>query len=345
MRSLRERLPALLYTSALCALAGCGGVSAPPVTVSPGTPTSSGATSAPVYVIQGTSNYNDQILTFATGSTGSAVPSATLTTNLSLAAVAVDTTGQIYGAGVNAATLANIVNVYPAGASGTATPVRTITLAAQPVASAVDAAGSLYVTDTSDEVVVYPSGATGAATPARTISGALTTIGTPESIAVDSTGAIYVSSFTQSTGLGSILVFAAGLNGNVAPSTTISAPAGSAFLGVAVDPAKNIYASTDSTGPSTFSTVLEYAAGASGAATPVKTITGALTGISNGIADVGALALDSAGNIYLPVESAGESSYSYAVAEFAAGANGNVAPAARFSSTSWTAAAAQIAVH
>ena len=340
-----KRVSALLCTSTVCALAGCGGVSAPPVTTSPGAPTTSGPTSAPVYVIQGTSTNTDQILTFAAGSSGSTSPSATLTTNLYLIGVAVDTSGQIYAAGVNATSLANIVNVYAAGATGTATPVRTITLAAQPVAIAVDSAGSLYVTDTSAEVVVYSSTATGTATPARTISGALTDIGTAESVAVDSSGAVYVASYAQTTGLGSILVFGAGVSGNVAPSSIISAPSGSAFLGVAVDSAKNIYASTDSTGASTFSTILEYSAGSSGAATPLKTITGSSTGISNGLADVGELALDTAGNIYVPVETAGTNSYSYAVFEFAAGANGNVAPAGKFSSTSLTLAGAQIAVH
>ena len=346
MNNLCKRVSALLCAFTMCALAGCGGVSAPPVTASPGAPTTSGATSAPVYVIQGTSTNTDQILTFATGSTGSASPSATLTTNLYLIGVAVDTSGQIYAAGVNATTLANIVNVYAAGATGTATPVRTITLAAQPVAIAVDSAGSLYVADTSAEVVVYGSTATGTAAPTRTISGALTAIGTPESVAVDSSGGVYLSSFSQSTGLGSILVFGASVSGNVAPSSIITAPSGSAFLGVAVDSAKNIYASTDSTGASTFSTVLEYSAGSSGAATPVKTITGSSTGISNGLSDVGELALDSAGNIYLPVETAvSANSSSYAVLEFAAGANGNVAPAAKFSSTSLTAEGASIAVH
>ncbi len=61
------------------------------------------------------------------------------------------------------------------------------------------------------------------------------------------------------------------------------------------------------------------------------------------LSDVGALALDSAGNLYMPLEVLGATTTSYFLLQFAAGANGIAVPAARVSSSAWNAAGGQTA--
>jgi hypothetical protein len=55
--------------------------------------------------------------------------------------------------------------------------------------------------------------------PIREISGSKTTLHNPSGIAVDASGKIYVSDADRSRGR--VLVYAAGANGNVAPSQVI----------------------------------------------------------------------------------------------------------------------------
>ncbi len=344
MRSFWKHRSAALCGSAIFALAGCSDKGGPPAIVSPLPPTPTAAITASVYVIQNNNTLGtDQILKFAAGSSGSVTPALTLTTNLAVDAVAVDTSGQIYAGGVNTAN-AYTINVYPAGASGSATATRTITLATLPISMATDSAGSLYVADDSGDIFVYAGTASGAATPTRTISGANTTIGSPESLAVDATGAIYLSSLNTSGTGGSILVFAAGANGNVPPINSLTAPAGFAFTGVAVDASDNIDATTSTISGTNLSTLLEYSPGSTGAATPLRTISGSATTLSSGLSAAGALRLDTAGNMYLPLQTVSGSGYAYSVLEFSAGSNGNVAPYAQVSSASWNNASAEIAV-
>lgn len=116
---------------------------------------------------------------------------------------------------------------------------------------------------------------------------------------------------------GSVTVYDAGANGNVAP---LAAIAGSNTQlgpaeGVAFDAAGNIYVSNKGVGCVT-SCIAIFAAGASGNVAPLRTICGdktQLTGL------IGGIAVDSAGYIY--VADAPES-----ILVFAPGASGNVAP-------------------
>ena len=81
----------------------------------------------------------------------------------------------------------------------------------------------LYVANISDSsVTVYAAGATGNAAPIQTISGNATTLVDPTGVAVDAAGNIYVAdAYGGGTGHGAVDVFAAGANGNVAPTTTV----------------------------------------------------------------------------------------------------------------------------
>jgi hypothetical protein len=112
------------------------------------------------------------------------------------------------------------------------------------------------------------------------------------------------------------------------PVSTFNSPQ-NGFDSMAVDAAGNIYATTQySPEPAdTWSTepaVMIYAPSATGAATPIRTITGSNTTLENPIR----VAVDAAGNTYV-----GQDYFEnqmYPIVEFAAGAQGNVVPIRSF---------------
>jgi hypothetical protein len=261
-------------------LSGCS--SGTTITQTPNKP----APAATVYV---TSGFPGQIYGFTADSTG--VPSAASTINLtgpnSITALAVDPAGNIY-----AATVTDI-REYAAGATGAATPIRTIPFDATSGLSAVftlaaDSAGDIYVgqinyTTMNGSILVFSGTANGSSAPVRVIAGTVTELGLPEDLAVDSTGNLYVLN-PNTNSQPSILVFAAGANGNVAPVRTLNG----AFLSMAVDSAGDIYTLG-------FTGISIYTAGASGSATPAQTIASATLGEP---AYTGDLAVDSAGYMF-----------------------------------------------
>ncbi len=82
------------------------------------------------------------------------------------------------------------------------------------------------------------------------------------------------------------------------------------------------------------------AAGASGAATPSRTLTGSATGIYFG----GGVRLDSVGNLYMMNATPSGSSATYSIVAFAQSASGNVAPGLTFQSPQMSSPASEIAV-
>src|ERR1700760_1002795 len=146
-------------------------------------------------------------------------------------------------------------------------------------------------------------------TPIRRITGALTGLSSPEQIAADRSGNLYVANSS-----GSITVYAPTATGNVAPLRKIAGPAtglGGGVYGIAVDAAGDVYASNHY-----LNSVTEYAPGANGNVAPIATLAGAATGVKQPLG----IALDPAGHLW--VDSAG------AIVEYPAGANGNVSPIA-----------------
>ena len=126
----------------------------------------------------------------------------------------------------------------------------------------------------------------------------------------------------------SILQFSTTATGSVSPSPKLKGPAGVAFIGLAVDGPGNLYVGgTIHSSPFPSAEILVYAPGASGMATPSRTIAGASTGL-NVLNEslVYALALDSSGNVYVSsYVNVGGILYP-GVSIFSAAANGNVAP-------------------
>jgi hypothetical protein len=312
---------------------------------------SGGATTG--YVIQGGTSYS--ILEFSATATGSVSPTATLLlpSSFEATAVAVDSSGQTYVGGQLLIYVAGQLSpaspieilVYPAGATGAATPTRTIiqNLCCIPIAMTVDSSGSLYVAG-SGAVAVYPSTANGSATPTALIQGSATGLNSDNDIAVDSSGNIYVTNYFPQYYI--ITVFAAGATGNVAPVRTITLPSSSIVTGLAVDSSGDLYTIENqlpTNGPfSTGASIVEFAPGASGAATPIKTIT------ASALTDGFGLSRDSAGNLYLVNETATGVFPNVSVVDSVLGfgptASGTVTPGINLTSTAWNLAGGQMAI-
>jgi len=299
------------------------------------------------YLINPTLSY---VLQFSATAEGAATPVSMLSLPTAFVAysVAVDSTGQIYVGGSQESLDTMLqkpeILVYAADSSGTPEPLRTIEPGSNglPVSLAVDSSGQLYVANTmstNNNIAVYSSTANGQAMPIRLIQGALTQINNLESLTIDATGNIYATAQTNAnTPPGLLLVFPSSANGNVAPARVLTNASG-IFNGVAVDSGLNVYA-VEEFATGTNAAIVEFAAGASGAATPIRSISGPATDI--GIP--GGLRSDNAGNLFVTNELVTSKSISFSVLGFNSVASGNIQPTIQFSSTEWTAGAPELAL-
>src|SRR5665213_3176111 len=282
----------MLAVSSVVALAGCG--SSPNVVTTTTNEITPGSAASNVYVAQGFgfgANANvSSILQFSASATGTATPMSTLVapSGVSFNSVSTDDAGQIYAGGTGPAPE---ILVYAAASSGAALPLRTIVGGTgsftYPSSMAIDSNEFLYVADGGDTpagnarsnmIAVFSASAIGNATPIRLIQGPLTQIDEARQIALDAAGNLYVAN----QGDGSILVFAPGANGNVAPARVISTGAINGSTGIAADASGNVYAVTYFPSDLNSAVIVEYAAGATGNAAPVKVIYGPLTGLGLG---------------------------------------------------------------
>jgi hypothetical protein len=152
----------------------------------------------------------------------------------------------------------------------------------------------------------------GGSTPIRRITGSLTGLASPEQIAADRSGNLYVANSS-----GSITVYPPTATGNVAPLRKIAGAAtglGGGVFGIAVDAAGHVYASNHYR-----NTITEYAPGANGNVAPIATLGGPATGVQFPLG----IAFDPAGHLWVD-NAAG-------ISEYPAGASGNVAPIAAVS--------------
>ena len=296
------------------------------------------------------------VAAYPAASKGDVAPIAVTTDMVSPSGIATDATGRIYVTNG----LANTVTVYAANANGNLPPIAVIggstTKLANPTAIALDAGGKIYVLNSTEfpkgattvysnsaqfptgNITVYPPLANGAGilneAPVATIGGSKTLLDDPAGVAVDSDGNLYVANAQgnpfaakKNVEKGSVTVYRAGSNGNVAPIATISGGrTGLSYpLGIALDSSGNIYVTNTYTGNTRGSppnsSITVYPAGSNGNAAPIAVIAGGNTGLDypQGIA------LDSSGKLYVVgfVSGVGTS-----VNVYPAGSNGNVSPAA-----------------
>ncbi len=179
------------------------------------------------------------VYVYPAGSHGNAAPIASISgTDTGLDTpygIAMDSSGNIYVAddGDETCDATESVYVYPAKTSGNVAPIATIggsnTALCYPSGIALDSSGNIYVADigATSEFVYPPLGSsTGPLNeaPIATISGSSTGLFDPIGIAVDSSANIYVADNGEVFTPGSVFVYSAGSNGNIAPTATISGP-------------------------------------------------------------------------------------------------------------------------
>ncbi len=268
----------------------------------------------------------------------SVTPSNTISVAMqtSFQALAVDTAGNLYvSASVGTAPpMLYEIQVYAPGATGATTPARTIasaSLTAPATSIAVDATGEIYALS-GNSISVFAASATGTSTPLRLITGSLTLLNSPSSIAVDAAQNIYVANiiYTATTDGGNVLVFSSTATGNAAPSNTLGGANTSIGIpwGVAVDSAGNLYVSSFNE-PSNSSLVVQFAPGATGNATPTRTLTAVASDTLAG------LAVDALDNLYVFTQA--PTTNQMAIDIFTPDESGSTAPVESITTTSWTA--------
>jgi len=149
------------------------------------------------------------------------------------------------------------------------------------------------------------------------LGGSNTLLSSPAGMAMDIRGRLYVANKLNNA----ITVFAAGATGNASPVDTIAGPNTglNAPLGIVVDPGGRIYVANSGTSAAT-SSITVYASGASGNATPIRTIAGAATGLDQ----PQGIALDGGQRIF--AASSAFTSHLYRITVYPGNADGNVAP-------------------
>jgi hypothetical protein len=295
--------------------------------------TASCSTMVCIYVTNVTAN---SVTAYAKGANGDVPPIQTISgssTGLKVPqGIALDAGRNIYV--VNHTGLGS-VTVYGAGANGNVAPLQTIggskTGMNGPEGIALDASLNIYVANSFGgvsglgSVTVYATGANGNVTPIRTISGSNTGLNFPEGVALDASGNVYVTTFVGGpSGLGSINVYAAAANGNVAPVRTITGSNTRLHgpVGIALGGGRGIYvANYDSPNRPAPGSVTVYAAAANGNVVPVRTISGSNTGLFGSLG----IARNARGNIHVANQN-GATSRLGSVTVYAANANGNVVP-------------------
>ena len=292
---------------------------------------------------------NNSVMVFPPGSNGRARPSAVISgSNTGLNrpdAIALDLNDNIYVGNYDA----NTVTVFAAKSNGNVAPSATIdgtdTFLCGIRSIALDVKENLYVgnigglpvcSSASASITVYPPKSNGDSLPSKIISGSNTGLSFPNGIALDASGNIYVAQpLSPDGGLDTVSVFAAGSNGNITPSATISGPATglNSPAGVAVDSNKNIYVTNEMSSEDEVggNSVTVYPAGSNGNVAPSATIAGSDTGINTPYG----IALDRSRNIYVTNPNADNQTGSIdTLTEYAPGSSGNVAPIATIAGVS-----------
>jgi hypothetical protein len=173
---------------------------------------------------------------------------------------------------------------------------------------------TLYLANRDSPAILgFPANSEGNTKPSISISGSNTLLEEPDALAVDAHGNIY----TANDGGQEIYIFPAGSNGNVTPKVLggSNVPL-TATEGIAIDRNGEIYVSDYGANQ-----ILIFAAGASGNTAPIRTISGANTGVDEPLG----MAFDSANDLYVSNGYYG-SRDNPPIVEFSPTANGDVKP-------------------
>jgi len=269
---------------------------------------------------------NYAVLVFPSNATGNVAPTRTISgggmgfNGGSIIGVALDGSCHLfvlefyYGEGDNIAD--SEVDVFNAGANGSVSPIRyfydtTTPLRANPNSIAVDSSGNPWIGQSSPTVILeYSALASGDVTPIADITGGNTDLSNPITT-IGPTSKIY--SVQAQCCTNNVLVFAAGSNGNVAPSQVINANSNAQFVGV--DSSGKIYV-----GDQANNDVQVYAGNATGNATPVATVSGSQTLLNSPTS----MAFGYSNNFFIANSAGG--TVSIGILQFLSGANGNAPP-------------------
>ena len=283
-----------------------------------------------IYVANSGGGPNDDggVTVYAAGSSGNAVPTATITSSFTglegPSGIALDSSRNIYVAnqfGNYGNVAAGSIDIYSAGSYATGTPIATIagdsTGLSYPFGIALDSADNIFVLNRDNAITVYPAGSAGDAAPNATISVDRSGKSYPIAIAVSPHGDLYVANqgivncyrrSCSQPGPDSVSVYRARSDGNARPSAVISGPdTGLASPSAIAVHGGSIYVTNEGPretkcgrgfcfsylpGPGS---VTVYPPGSNGNVKPIATISGANTGLGLPYG----ITLDSSGDIYL----------------------------------------------
>jgi hypothetical protein len=311
-----------------------------------------GAPSTGVYVIQNTpapasgsiskatstaAAATGTILQFSTSASGAATPVSTIA-NLnvtSLAFLAVDGTGDIYTSATEGTTGTSILE-FPVNSSNNAQPTRAIpfnttTQISAPNGLAVDPAGDIVLPEASGGIAIFASTANGSVAPSEFIpAGGASTLVNATAAAVDTNDNLYIVDSGEGV-TNPIVVFNTASTG--APTRSIGGALTTMAVGspqaIATDTAGNLYVANVVSG---VSSILIFEPTATGNTPSLRDITGSNTLLGC----VGGIALDNEGYLYVVSVPTCGSTASPTVLKFSTTGDGNIAPVATFTSSTWT---------